>query len=382
MRLGIGRWATFGIALLFFVATFLYSESNYGPSFGPSIAAAQQTPSGLESNPTGGNVPGGSRGNNADGTIWSNIRNGTEGTVSILDDKAARLIQSEGQIWRNFRSGPLMKYGAWALLGIIALLAVFFLIRGRIKIEAGNSGTTITRFALIERIGHWTLASSFIILAISGLNTLYGRYVLLPILGPDAFGAISIWGKIAHNYVGFAFMVGLVMVFVMWVMNNLPTKTDVAWIFRGGGMFSKHSHPPARKFNAGQKILFWLVIVIGVSLSTTGISLMFPFEIALFAKTFAFLNFFGFELPTNLTVIQEMQFAQGWHAIQAIAMIVVIIAHIYIGSVGMEGAFDAVSSGEVDLNWAREHHSIWVEELEQAEKNAEPSGDIAKTPAE
>ena len=127
-------------------------------------------------------------------------------------------------------------------------------------------------------------------------------------------------------------------------------------------MFSKHDHPPAKKFNAGQKILFWLIMLGGVSISLSGISLMLPFEFHLFSKTFAMLNVFGFNLPTNLTSVEEMQYAATWHGIVALFLVCVIFGHIYIGTIGMEGAFDAMGSGEVDLNWAKEHHGLWVEE--------------------
>ncbi len=382
MTQGNYRWNKVAGTLFVFLSIFLLSNLEPGLALGPTSAQAQETPPGLESNPTDGSVPGSSRGTDSNGIIWEAIRNGAGGTASTRDPSGGRLIQAEGETWRLFRSGPLMKYSAWALLGIVALLALFYLLRGRIRIESGKSGNTVTRFKLIERVGHWTLAVSFIVLALTGLNVLYGRYVLLPILGPEAFGTISTWGKISHNYVGFAFMAGLIMIFVMWVLHNLPSKTDIGWLMRGGGLFVKHSHPPAKKFNAGQKLIFWAVILIGISLSLTGISLMFPFEIALFAKTFAFLNFFGFDLPTNLSAVQEMQFSQGWHAIQAVFLIVVVVAHIYIGSVGMEGAFDAMGTGEVDVNWAREHHSIWTEELENADKAGKQSGEAAGVPAE
>ena len=129
-------------------------------------------------------------------------------------------------------------------------------------------------------------------------------------------------------------------------------------------MFWRGSHPPARKFNAGQKILFWLIILGGVSISLSGIALMFPFEFAFFAKTFQFLNIFGLDLPETLTPMQEMQYNQLWHAIMALFLTAVVIGHIYLGTIGMEGAFDAMGTGKVDLNWAREHHGLWVEEEE------------------
>lgn len=149
-------------------------------------------------------------------------------------------------------------------------------------------------------------------------------------------------------------------------------------------MFKKGSHPPAKKFNAGQKILFWLIILGGASLSLSGISLLFPFQTAIFAKTFEVVNIFGFNLPTDLTPVAEMQLATLWHSVVALALICVVVAHIYIGSLGMEGAFDAMGSGEVDRNWAKEHHSVWyAEEMEHQKqlKNADES--IAKAqPAE
>lgn len=382
MAIGKSLWMNL-IAAFVFAAALTFSPVSSDGDAGFGSALAQQNTPGLESNPTEGTVPGGVQGNESDGSIWNQIRQGAQGTVSIPDRKAGQLIQSQGQDWRAFRLGPLMKYGAWALLGIIALLALFYLIRGRIRIEAGPSGKTITRFSMIERMGHWLLAVSFIILGLTGLNVLYGRYVLLPVLGPDAFGAITIWGKYLHNYVGFAFMLGLVMVFVMWVIHNFPRTADIKWILQGGGMFSKGSHPPAHKFNAGQKIIFWAVILCGASLSLSGIALMFPFEMALFAKTFAFLNNFGFDLPTALTPIQEMQLSQSWHSILSLLLIVVVIAHIYIGTIGMEGAFDAMGTGEVDTNWAKEHHSLWVEDMKEDAKGKKGgSKGAAGVPAE
>ncbi|MGE0630688.1 MAG: formate dehydrogenase subunit gamma, partial [Hyphomicrobiaceae bacterium] len=163
----------------------------------------------------------------------------------------------------------------------------------------------------------------------------------------------------------------LIMTFVMWVVHNLPGWRDIVWLLRGGGMFAKGSHPPAWKFNAGQKILFWLVMLGGLSISLSGISLMFPFQAPMFAKTFAVLNVFGLALPTSLSPVQEMQYATTWHGIVALFLIVVIIAHIYIGTLGMEGAFSAMGTGEVDVNWAKEHHSLWAEQVLSGRQDAE-----------
>lgn len=326
-------------------------------------ARAQATAPELRVAPTGGTVPGDALGATSDSEFWRAIRKGAQGTVSIPDQKAAQLIQSEGDNWRAIRNGPLSVWGAWAMLGMLILLALFFLLRGRIRIEGGWSGMTITRFTDFERFGHWLLAVTFVLHAITGLNLLYGRYVLKPVIGPDAFAVLTNAGKWFHNYGAFAFMLGVAWVFVVWVLHNIPNRYDLVWLAKGGGMFTKHSHPPARKFNAGQKILFWLVVLGGLSLSLSGLALMFPFTFSFFSQTFAVANLFGLDLPTNLTALQEQQLNQIWHGLVALVMIAVILAHIYIGTLGMEGAISAMWSGEVDLNWAREHHEIWVEEM-------------------
>ena len=314
--------------------------------------------------PLGGNVPGGHLGTSSDAQIWRAVRQGIRGNVSIPDKQAGVLIQSEGDNWRAWRNGPITTGGVWGILGMIGLLALFFVIRGRIRIEAGPSGKSIERFNEIERFAHWMTAVSFILLALTGLNLLYGRHVLLPVLGPDAFAALTLAGKYVHNYVAFAFMAGMVMMFVLWVRHNIPNKYDLSWAVQLGGLLQTGIHPPAKKFNAGQKGVFWIVILGGTSLAMSGVSLMFPFEFSMFEWTFGIFNVFGFNFPSTLTPLEEMQWSQWWHAIMALIMIVAILGHIYIGSMGMEGAFDAMGNGHVDENWAREHHSLWIAEVE------------------
>jgi formate dehydrogenase subunit gamma len=321
------------------------------------------------------------KGGNYNIEMWGDLRKGAQGTVSIPDKKAGILVDSSGETWRALRNGPLPTYGAYALGGMLGLLVLFYLIRGRIRIANGPAGTTIERFTDFERIGHWLLAISFIILALTGLNVLYGRYVLLPVMGKEAFASLSEIAKWLHNYVALAFTVGLVMTFLTWVWYNFPHPRDLIWFLKGGGVIGS-AHPPAKKFNGGQKILFWLVMLGGISLVLSGLQLLLPYEFSFFAKTFAFLNNFGFNLPAELTANQEQQLAASWHGIVALFLTVVIIAHIYIGSVGMEGAFDAMGSGEVDVNWAKEHHSIWAEE-ELARQSSSGDGAAARpAPAE
>lgn len=341
------------LGLAFLVAYAAAAGLSASPSLALPSAYAQ----------TEGQVPGSARGNVSQAEIWRAVRKGIEGQVSIPDKKAGVLVQSEGDNLRAFRNGPMSVYGAWLLLAIVVLLALFFLLRGRIKIEAGLSGRTVERFNALERLTHWITASSFIVLALTGLNVLYGKYVLIPIIGQKAFAAITLWGKYAHNYIAFAFMIGIVIMFVLWVKDNIPNRHDLTWLAKGGGLFVKGTHPPAKRFNAGQKIIFWLVIIGGATLSFSGLCLLFPFEINPWSATFKFFNLFGFSLPTSLTALQETQLSLLWHGMAALVMIAVIIAHIYIGSLGMEGAIGAVGSGQVDENWAREHHSLWFAEL-------------------
>jgi formate dehydrogenase subunit gamma len=172
-------------------------------------------------------------------------------------------------------------------------------------------------------------------------------------------------------------------------VHNIPNRTDIRWLAEGGGILSKGKHPPAKKFNAGQKMIFWSVIILGGSISASGLSLLFPFELPMFAKTFAILNQTGMPellgfgiLPEQLAPHEEMQYAQLWHAIVSFVLMAIIIAHIYIGSVGMEGAYDAMGSGEVEEQWAREHHGLWLDEVKDQNGQGSAATGKASTPAE
>lgn len=310
-----------------------------------------------------------------DPEIWRSLRKGRRGQTAVPDMKAGVLIQPSGQQWREFRDILLPRYGIWGLAGMCALLSLFFMLRGRIRIQAGFSGNSILRFGPIERFAHWLLAVSFLVLAITGLNILYGRDVVKPLFGYARFADITAYGKWLHDFTGYTFIAGLVLVVLLWARDNIPNRYDLIWLARGGGLFAKDVHPPARRFNAGQKIIFWFVVLAGASVSFSGICLLFPFTFTPFSDTFAALNLLGYELPSDLSPVQEMQLAHAWHAVLAIIMIVVIIAHIYLGSVGMEGAYDAMATGYVDENWAREHHPLWAAELslEAPPDKVEPS---------
>ena len=317
----------------------------------------------------------GTLGGVSDPELWRALRYGSANlTVSAGGEVAQVLVQDGGMRWLLLRQGPVATYTAYGLGGIIALLAVFYLIRGRIRLDGEATGRTVTRFKAVERFAHWVLAWSFILLGVTGLYSLFGRTVLIPIFGKESFATIAMASKWVHNNVSWAFMISLVMIFILWVMHNIPDRTDLKWLAMGGGIFKKGVHPPAKKFNAGQKLIFWAVIILGASISASGLSLLFPYELPMFTATFVKLNalgipeLFGIEpFRTALAPQEEMQLSQLWHTVVASGLMIIIIAHIYIGSVGMEGAYDAMATGEVEEQWAREHHVLWLNEVEEME---------------
>jgi len=327
----------------------------------------------------------GTLGGASDPELWRALRYGSADITASNNGPAATvLVQDGGMRWLQFRQGPLITYGGYLMIGTLVALALFYLLRGKIRIDGTKTGRRVTRFKAVERFGHWLLAGSFLVLGLTGLISLFGRKFLIPTFGHEAFSVLAMGSKWVHNNVSWAFMLGLIMIFVMWVMHNMPSRTDIGWILKGGGIFTK-SHPPAKKFNAGQKLIFWSVILLGGSISASGLALLFPFEIEMFAATFYKLNAWGVPqalgygaLPEVLAPHEEMQYAQLWHSIVSLVLIAIIFAHIYIGSVGMEGAADAMTTGEVEEQWAREHHSIWAEE--ELSKDREPAR--GATPAE
>jgi formate dehydrogenase subunit gamma len=264
-----------------------------------------------------------------------------QGRGSIPDIKSYTIEQPAGRDWRHFHEVTLRWIGAIAILGVLAVLVIFYLSRGMVRIESGRSGRTVVRFNAGERFVHWMTATCFIILALSGLNITFGKPLLLPLLSPEAFTAWSEWAKYAHNYLSFPFTLGVILIFFMWIAGNIPNRVDVEWLKRGGGIVG-HDHPPAHRFNAGQKLIYWIVVLGGSAVAVSGYILIFPF--------------YG-------TTMETMQNAAMIHGIIAMLFIAAMIGHIYIGTIGMEGAFEAMGEGTVDINWAREHHELWLEEV-------------------
>jgi len=280
-----------------------------------------------------------------------------EGRIDIPDTKASVLVQPAGRTWDYFHEVLLHWGGAIVILGTIALLGLAYLIMGRIRIAEGRSGRKILRFKAFERFSHWLTAVSFVILGLTGLNITFGKIVLLPLIGPEAFSDVSQAAKYVHNFISFAFVAGPILIAIIFFRDNLLEKVDIDWLKQGGG-FIKSRHAPAGRFNFGEKLVYWLSLAAGLAVSVSGFLLLFPF--------------FG-------TDIAQMQLAQVVHAVVAVLFVALILGHIYIGTLGIEGAFEAMGTGEVDLNWAKEHHDLWLaQQLANQDRQRQPSA----TPAE
>lgn len=270
------------------------------------------------------------------------------GRISIPDQRAANLIQPQGREYRAFHETVLPWLAGIAILGMLLVLCVFLMLRGRIRSDHSRSGQRLLRFGFVERLTHWMVATCFIILALTGLNYWFGKRLLMPLMGPQAFADLTQWGKYAHNFLAWPFTLGIFVMIVLWVRDNIPTRVDWAWIKAGGGIFG-HKHASAGRFNAGQKMVFWGVTLGGLAMFASGALLIFPFTL------------FG---------VNGMQLTGIVHGIIGALFIAGILAHIYIGTIGMEGAFEAMGTGTVDIAWARQHHDLWV----QGQSN--PSGSV------
>ncbi len=266
------------------------------------------------------------------------------GEVNLPSERADVLVQPQGRDWRRSHEQTLFHAGGWIIFGTGLLLALFLLLRGRIPLEKGFSGRRILRFPPLERANHWMTATSFVALALTGLVILYGRHFIKPLAGAELYRDVASAGLYLHVAFALPFLFGILLMAFFWLRQNLPDRTDLRWLAKFGGFLSNDPvKPPAHRFNAGQKIVFWGVTVVGLLLFLSGLGLLFPFY---------------------WTDVNGMQWALLVHAGLALLMVGLIIGHIYIGTVGMVGAFDAMWSGEVDRNWLEEHHRLWLAELE------------------
>lgn len=271
---------------------------------------------------------------------WRSVRAGDEGYTSNKSADGV-LIQSAGQTWRELRNGPIMILGALGMLVSLAALVWFHFVKGPVKLEKPRSGQLIERWTKSERIMHWTVASLFIVLGITGLSLLYGRSVLIPLLGAEGFAWYADLAKILHNYMGPLFVIAVVILVLSWFKNNIITEDDKQWLRSGGGLFGG-VHAKAGKLNGGEKLWFWLIATAGIAVCISGLFMDFP-------------NM-GWSRST-------MQNANIIHSALALIWIAAAFGHIYIGTAGSEGSLEAMTTGHVDAEWAKQHHDLWYEEV-------------------
>jgi formate dehydrogenase subunit gamma len=326
-------------------------------------ASAQQTPAqkdlAKDQQQRSINQPG----NNSE--VWREVRSGQPSFTNAQGREAGVLVQPQarfpgqdgmttaGEAWRKVRNGPITFYGGWLIVLVVLAIAAFYLTKGPLKLHDKPTGRMVERFSLAERWAHWTTAISFCVLAVSGMTTLFGKYVLLPVLGYTLFSWLSALAKNLHNFIAPLFIVSLLVLIVTYVKDNLPEKSDMAWFGGAFAMFWSGKHVPSGRFNAGEKAYFWIgVVVLCITLSVSGVIMLFP----------------NFE-----QVRTTMQQANVIHAVSAMIMILFALGHIYVGTIGVEGAYGNMRDGVTDETWAREHHELWYNDVKSG-KVAAKSG--------
>ena len=267
--------------------------------------------------------------------------------ASVPGHETNVLEQDQGQWWRTMRNGPVTFYGGIILLVVPVLLLIFFAIKGPFKLHDKPSGRLVERFNSAERMTHWTLAFSFVALALTGLTILFGKHVLMPVIGASGFAFLTNIGKYIHNFVGPLFMFSLVVFFILYVKDNLFKERDITWLTKFGGLLSG-DHVPSGRFNAGEKIWFWLsIVILGLAVSASGLIMLFP----------------------NWNATRELMIdANLVHAILSVLFVAASLGHIYIGTIGTEGALQGMKTGSVDETWAKEHHALWLEEVKSGKR--------------
>jgi len=292
-------------------------------------------------------------GNNA--PVWRDVRKeAQEHVTTVKGREAGVLVQSAGETWRQIRNGPLTFYGGWLIVVVTLVIAAIYLAMGPIRTHDKPTGRLIARFTLAERWAHWVMGISFVVLGITGLIILFGKHVLLPVIGYTLFAWLTALGKNLHNFVAPLFIVSLLVFIVMYVKDNLPEKGDAAWLANGWKIFGG-THLPSGRFNAGEKVWFWIgVVVLCLVVTVTGLILLFP-------------NFDQ--------VRSTMQQASIIHAVAALLVTGLGLGHIYMGTIGVEGAYRNMADGVTDETWAREHHELWYNQVKRGARPA-PGGAV------
>jgi len=291
-------------------------------------------------------------GNNA--PVWREVRSGNRGYTSMQGREVDVLVQSGGETWRQIRNGPVTFYGGWLVVIVMLILAAIYFGKGPVKLHDKATGRKIERFTLAERWAHWVMGISFVVLGITGLIILFGKFVLLPVIGYTLFAWLSALAKNLHNFVAPLFAVSLLIFIIMFIKDNLPKSYDFSWFAKAPGFFAG-KHIPSGRFNGGEKAWFWGgVVVLCLVLVGSGAVLLFP-------------NF-----DQVRSTMQQMSVI---HMVAALLVIAPAIGHIYMGTIGVEGAYQAMRSGYVDEVWAKEHHEYWYNDVKGGAKSA-PGGAV------
>jgi formate dehydrogenase subunit gamma len=267
-------------------------------------------------------------------------------------------LTSAGEAWRQVRNRWIIPYGGSLLLIIAGAIGIFYSRKGVLGGHQPDTGRQIERFTPLERSAHWANAIAFVVLAVSGLVMMFGRFILLPVIGATLFGALTFALKTVHNFVGPLFAVSLILVILTFVRDNLPRAGDGHWLRRGGGLLSG-KEIPSHRFNAAEKLLFWGgVLGLGLLVVVSGLVL-------------------NGLVPGFGDTRGQMQVAHMVHAVASVLMMTMFLGHIYIGTVGMKGAYGAMRTGYVDEAWAREHHEWWYDDIQAGKIPAQRSGTAA-----
>jgi formate dehydrogenase subunit gamma len=294
-------------------------------------------------------------GNNA--PVWRDVRReGQKHTTTVKGRETEVLVQSWGDTWRRIRNGPVTFWGGWLVVAVVLAIAALYFTKGPVKVHDAPSGRRIHRFSAIEQVAHWCMAISFVVLGISGLVMFFGKHLLLPIIGYTLFAWLTALCKNLHNFVGPFFIVATVIFVVLFIRDNLPRAYDLKWFAKSWAYLTGKEHVPSGRFNAGEKVWFWGgVVVLSVVVSWSGLILLFP-------------NF-----DQTRAVMQE---AWIWHAVAALIYIALSLGHIYLGTLGVEGAYQAMRTGYVDEVWEKEHHEIWYNEVKSGRRREAPGGAV------
>ncbi|MDP7524010.1 MAG: formate dehydrogenase subunit gamma [Arenicellales bacterium] len=297
--------------------------------------------------------------------LWQAVRGKLDSPTAtqVRGHDSSVLVNPQGELWKSIRNSRLIPQGGQALLVVLLIILGVYAVRGPVKLASGESGQQVDRHSVSSRIIHWLVAGLFIILGITGLFLLLGRPLLIPVIGKTAFGGIAGASKEVHNILGLLFPFALIFMFVNLVRRNLYEKGDLAWVAKGGGMLGG-GHVSAGKFNAGEKILFWATIFLGIGISVTGYVLDFP-------------NIASWVLATSTEFTQYrhvMGYAHVIHSVIAVLFIALAFGHIFLATLFVPGTLSSMTSGKVDSNWAKEHHDRWYEEIRNKSSgdNADP----------